>query len=165
MNNVPTRNNVKYQVDAMEEINKTGNGGYYDDDCFDVFNLDDSMGGVEDSKSRYILVEGDDIDQFGDEKENSVLIQVDDTINPYLVKTTKVSDDWFYPPPNKNKGDTNFDDVETLDIWSIFYFWPKFESDRYKAHYLPTGCVTVPKNENGEFVLGGWKFYSYGRKR
>ena len=93
MNNVPTRNNVKYQVDAMEEINKTGNGGDYDDDCFDVFNLDDSMGGVEDSRSRYILVEGDDIDQFGDEKENSVLIQVDDTINPYMVKTTKVSYD------------------------------------------------------------------------
>ena len=40
------------------------------------------------------------IDQVGDEEENYVLLQVDNTVNTDLVKILRVSDDWVDPPPN-----------------------------------------------------------------
>ena len=51
------------------------------------------------------------IDQFGDEEESCVLLQVFDTINPYLVRILKVLDDCIEPPPNKNKGEPHFSEV------------------------------------------------------
>ena len=48
------------------------------------------------------------IDPFEDEEENCVILQVRDTVDPYLVKTSKVPDDWFNPPTNNNNGEPNF---------------------------------------------------------
>ena len=74
-------------------------------------NLDDVMRDVKKFRSRYLLVEEYGIDQFGDEEESCVLLQVFDTINPYLVRILKVPDDCIEPPPNKNKGEPHFSEV------------------------------------------------------
>ena len=58
--------------------------------------------------------------------EKSILLQVGDTVDSYLVKISKVSDDWVGPPPNENKGEPHFREAYNPVRWSGFYFWPKF---------------------------------------
>ena len=70
-----------------------------------------------------------------------------------------------YTFPNSNKGEPNFSEVENLGRCSRYPFWSTFEIVSYKAHFPPTGCVTVPKNDNGELVFGGIKFHYDGWKR
>ena len=48
-------------------MNKTGDGSDLYDDWFDVFDLYNAMRDVENSRSRYLLVEEDEIDQVRDE--------------------------------------------------------------------------------------------------
>ena len=90
------------------------------------------------------------IDQRGYEEKNYVLLQGGDTMDPYLVNTPNVLDNWVDPPHNKNKGKHYLSEVGNPGRRSSFYFQPKFESGRYKSHCLPTGCAPVLKNENGE---------------
>ena len=92
-------------------MNETGDNGDSDDECFDFCNLYDRIRDVETSRSRYRIMEEGGIDQFGDEEESCVLLQVFDTINPYLVRILKVLDDCIEPPPNKNKGEPHFSEV------------------------------------------------------
>ena len=80
--------------------------------------------------------------------KKQIIIQVGDTVDPYLVKTPKVTDDWDGTPPNENKGETHSSEVENSGIWSIFIFWPKLDSVRYKFYCIPTGCVPVPKTSD-----------------
>ena len=89
-------------------MNKTGYVGNLDDTCFDLCKLGGTKIDVENSRSRYLLVEENGIDQFGCEEENSVIIQFGDTVNPDLVKMPRVSDDWADPPLNNNKGGHRF---------------------------------------------------------
>ena len=49
-----------------------------------------------------------------------ILIQVGDTVDPYLVKEQKVTDDWYGPPPNKNKDETLCSEVENPGMWISF---------------------------------------------
>ena len=81
-----------------------------------------------------------------DDEENYFLIEVGDTVVPYGVKKLKVTDDWVNPPHRENSGELHLGEVENPGIWSRFLFRPVFESGRYKAHCLTTGCVTVTKN-------------------
>ena len=85
INNEPPRNYVISIVDVLEEINKTWDSRNLDDELFYVLNLDNAMRDMETSRSRYIIVEEDGIDQVGDEEENYVIIQVGDTIDTYLL--------------------------------------------------------------------------------
>ena len=45
-------------------------------------------------------------------------------------------------------------------------FLPKFEKEKgkkkYNGCYLPSGCISVPKNEDGHRKIGGWEFYCNG---
>ena len=59
------------------------------------------------------------------------------------------------PPPNKNKGEPYFRDTDNPGRWKRFYFWFSLDRESLEAHYLPTGYVTVPNNDNGERVVEG----------
>ena len=65
MTHKPPSNDVIFQVDILEEMNETGCGIDLDNNCFDLCNIDDSMRGVKNSRSRYILVVEYSIDQVG----------------------------------------------------------------------------------------------------
>ena len=90
-------------------------------------------------------MEEDEIDQIGDKEGNHLLLQVSNTVNPYLVKTPKVLDDWVKNPSTDNKGETHFSDVDNPGRWSSFSFWPTFERVIYKAHCILTVCVPLPR--------------------
>ena len=57
MDHDPTNNPVIYQVDVLKEMNETGYGSDQDIDLFGVCNIDNTMRGVENSGSRYIILE------------------------------------------------------------------------------------------------------------
>ena len=115
-----------YHVDVLETINETGNERDSNDNCFSTCDLDDTIKDVETSRSRYILVEEDGIDQDGDEEEKYVFLQVGDTVDPYLVRNPKVPDDWVIHFSNKNKGEPHLSGVDNPGRWSRFYCWPEF---------------------------------------
>ena len=69
------------------------------------------------------------------------------------VKIYRAPDDWTNPPAKPERGEPNFDDVDNPGAWPPFIFSPTFASrgktSKYKHHALPTGCVPVPVNEDG----------------
>ena len=82
-----------------------------------------------------------------------------------LGKILKVLYYWVNSPPNNNKGEPHFSEVDNHDRWSSFQFLLPFGSGRHKGNYLLTGCVPVPNNDSGEHVVGGWWFNYDWRRR
>ena len=144
----PPINDVISQVDVLEEMNKNRDGRDLDDNRFDIQDLENFRRDVKNSRLRYLVAEYDGIYQVGDKEKYYVLLKVGDTVDPYLIKTPKVLDDWVHPTPNDNKGETHFSEVKNPGICISFDFRPDFESGRYKAHCSPTECVPVPNNGN-----------------
>ena len=72
------------------------------------------------------------------------------------------------PPAKPERGEPNFDNIDNPGAWPSFIFCPTFASraktSKYKHHALPTGCVPVPVNEDGNREVNGWKFYYQGWK-
>ena len=76
---------------------------------------------------------------------NYVLLQVSDNVDPDLLKTLKVLDDWVDYPIKITR--VSVISVRwKIRIWSSFYFWHTFENSRYKVNCIPNGCVPLPKN-------------------
>ena len=67
-------------------MNKTGYVGNLDDTCFDLCKLGGTKIDVENSRSRYLLMEENVIYQVGNKEENSILFQDGDTVDKYLEK-------------------------------------------------------------------------------
>ena len=86
MPNELINNDVISKVDVLEEINNTGDGGNLDDKWFDVCDIDYYTTDVENSRSRYLLMEENVIYQVGNKEENYILLQVGDTVDKYLEK-------------------------------------------------------------------------------
>ena len=71
--------------------------------------------------------------------------------------------DWVTSPPNTDKGEQEFEDIDNSEKWLSFIFQPKFDkSKKYSHHALPTGVTPVPKNEDGDRVMNGWEFHYNG---
>ena len=65
--------------------------------------------------------------------EISVVIQVGDAVDPDLVKTKKVTDDWNGPLSNKNNGKPCLSEVDNPGTFSSFSFWTAFDICGYKS--------------------------------
>ena len=104
-------------------MNETGDGGNLYDDRFEVCNIGDTTMDVETSGifswNIFVLIKLV-------MRWKSVLIKIGNTVNPFLLKISKVPDDWVNSPHNKNKGESHFSEVDNPIRCSIISFHPKF---------------------------------------
>ena len=64
-----------------------------------------------------------------------------------------------WPSPDQGKGESYSSEFDNPGVFSAFSFCPKFYfTGRYKAHCLPTICVLVPPNFDGEISTMGGSF-------
>ena len=82
------------------------------------------------------------------------------------MKIASTPDDSSTPDNNEERSKPASSEVDNLEDWDSFVFRPKFKKEnnamRYNGHYLTTGCVPVPKNDDGDRKIGSWNFHYKG---
>ena len=113
------------EVDILGDMQETSNADNSDNKYLYVYDRDDELRWVEQSRIAYIL-EGNGLDQVGYDEDNFVLLKVGDTVNPEFFNTPIVPEDWFDPPNGERKAEPLFSEVDNPCGWGSYYFYPTF---------------------------------------
>ena len=155
------------QDDIFEESSELGGGGDSDNDCAEANDIDDAAE-VADHFRMMAITDADANVNIVNNEKNMILIPTGlERANTEDLRVHCVPNDWVDPSPCIPEGEPPFNELDNPGDWSSFSFCPVFkrEKDRgkvYKHHALPTGCVPVPKDENGTRQIGGWTFHYKG---
>ena len=153
------------EEDVLEEEEEMGCGNDSDFDADELDDLNDRMKEINIGTD----VTPDDTNEIVlDSSDNFVYVgkgTVKDNVGN-LMKIASVPDDWVTPKHNEERGEPEYINVDNPGEWDSFVFRPKFKKEKgemkYNGHYLPSGCVPVPVNEDGHRKLGGWEFHYKG---
>lgn len=124
--------------------------------------------------------DGDDSDNEGGERElHTAAMNLGEISERNDVELALDADEWgaipgspdsWTPPcappdfkPYEPKYDVpSLDNLDNPGGWSEYTYQPKYTGSRenrsYVGHFTPGGATVVPKNENGERVIGEWEF-------
>jgi hypothetical protein len=159
------RHEALNREDVLEEEEEIGCGNDSDYDADELDDLNDRMKEVNIGTD---VTPDDTNDVVLDSAENFIYVgkgTVKDN-SGNLMKIASIPDDWVTPEHNDGRGEPVFLDVDNPGAWDSFIFRPKFKKEsgemKYHGHYLPSGCVPVPKNEDGQRKIGGWEFHYKG---
>ena len=153
------------EEDVLEEEEEMGCGNDSDFDADELDDLNDRMKEINIGTD----VTPDDTNEIVlDSSDNFVYVgkgTAKDNVGN-LMKIASVPDNWVTPKHNEERGEPEYINVDNPGEWDSFVFRPKFKKEKgemkYNGHYLPSGCVPVPVNEDGHRKLGGWEFHYKG---
>ena len=148
--------------DEYEESGELGAGDDSDFDCEDIDDLGVDPADVpldDDDTSKIVL----------DSLENQLFIGtgfvLDNAGN--VLKVAGVPEDWEPPKRKADMKEPIFEKVDNPGDWHGYSYCPKFEKGKgkkkmYTAHELPSRCVPVPVDKDGDRFVNGWYFHYKG---
>ena len=147
---------------VKQEEQELGDDG---DSCASAAEFADLGDATEEAlQDRLFLLGNNEVDEMGDTRENSVMLQKGFSKE---IKITSTPPDFKPKAPNESKGQPSFSNVDNPGNWSEYTFRPEFakkdKGGNYTGHTLPTGAVPVPIKD-GKREAGGWEFHYTGWK-
>ena len=83
-----------------------------------------------------------------------------------ILKIASVPDGWVCPPPNEQRNEVAFEDIDNPGDWSDFCYRPRYKKQdnklKYWRHTLPAGAIPARPDENGNRTINGWDFHYKG---
>lgn len=161
VNDVENANNDA-ATDDVVDITEDKNVDIADDDQEDED--DDEYDSGDDRSEAELLDEGV---EFGSDDQDII----DDVYGVDFVPSLPgAPDNWTPPGPPEGwtykapAGSPLEEEIDNPGKWNLYSYAPKMnnKTKEYVGHFTPSGATVVPEDENGDRVVGGWKFYYTG---
>ena len=74
----------------------------------------------------------------------------------------KEPDNWGGYVPKIGSGAPLLDEIDNPGGWNLYSLTPNYKNGKYISHQTPAGAIVIPKDADGERVVGNWKFHYNG---